>query len=151
VYKLAAIKHVGQEGWTYKIKLSEQVSKISTPGIQQVRRFFESDRFVCDMIYDETIGQASSTIIDPVDFTRRKKVSEALNHEDLLVPIFRSGKLVYERPSIKAVREYSRKQLSMLHPTITRLLNPHQYPVGIEKTLHDLKTQLILEARTADS
>ena len=149
VYKLGAVKDEGGK-WLYKIKLSEQSAKITTPGIQQVRRYINSaGGFVGDMIFDESSIKdgVGVFIVDPVDFTRRKKMSPAAAYVDMLVPIFRAGALVYEMPQAKSVREYAQKQRELLHPSIKRLLNPHQYPVGLESTLHNLKTELILQAR----
>jgi nicotinate phosphoribosyltransferase len=66
---------------------------------------------------------------------------------ELLTPIFRGGKLVYPPPSIHAIREHARTQLEGFHAGVKRFLNPHQYPVGLELGLHDLRTNLILKAR----
>jgi nicotinate phosphoribosyltransferase len=150
VYKLTAIRKPGED-WQHKLKLSEQAVKISTPGIQQVRRFESPTEFVADMIYDEGIGAGNGcTLIDPMDPTRRKKIAAGMSHADLLVPVFRRGKLVYDVPSLDAARERAREQLTRFHPGITRFVNPHQYPVGLEQRLHELKTRLVLEARGAN-
>ncbi len=151
VYKLTAVRRPGEK-WHYKVKLSEQSVKISNPGIQQIRRYFtEADGkelFIGDMIFDEAgTAPVSSVIIDPVDFTRRKVVPPETKYVDLLQPIFRRGELVYEPPTARQIREYSKLQLQKLHPGIKRLLNPHQYPVGLEQSLHQLKTDLIMIAR----
>src|SRR6185295_7194692 len=73
VYKLAAVRRPGQ-AWTYRVKLSEQTVKVSTPGIQQVRRFVAGGEFMADAIYDEELGLGAGdvTIVDPVDPTRQK-------------------------------------------------------------------------------
>src|SRR5438876_3246769 len=83
VYKLTALRPKGG-AWQHKIKLSEQVVKISTPGVLQVRRFEAGD-----MIWDELTGALTRTIVDPVDMTRRKTLSG--DGADLLVPIYRGG------------------------------------------------------------
>lgn len=147
VYKLAAIRKPGEE-WQYKVKLSEQTIKVSTPGIQQIRRFFNDEGLVGDMIFDEQMGAPErAVIVDPADMTRRKPIKLGTQHQDLLVPIYRDGKCVYQSPSLHDIRAHAQKQLSMLHPTIRRFVNPHGYPVGLEPKLHDLKTRLILQAR----
>jgi nicotinate phosphoribosyltransferase len=151
VYKLTAVRQPGEK-WQYKVKLSEQAVKISNPGIQQIRRFYtesaDGDLFIGDMIFDEA-GKAPETsiIVDPVDFTRRKVLPPNTKYVDLLQPIFRKGELVYKTPNASEIREYSSQQLKKLHPGIKRLLNPHQYPVGLEQSLHQLKTDLIMVAR----
>jgi nicotinate phosphoribosyltransferase len=150
VYKLAALRRPGGE-WEYKLKLSEQVVKTSTPGVLQVRRFREGERFVADAIYDTLTPPATRwTIIDPADITRRKSIASDAPFEELLVPVFRGGRAVYSRPGIEEVRWRVREQLEALHPTIRRMVNPHGYPVGLEQGLHELKTRLILKAREAE-
>jgi nicotinate phosphoribosyltransferase len=147
VYKLAAIKnHSGV--WDYKLKLSEQAIKISTPGIQQVRRFKDAKGFVSDMIFNiETPLTGKSTMVDPYDFTRTRSFAENLSFEDLLVPVFTKGVLVYQLPSIHDARRRVAEQLSFFHKGIKRFVNPHTYPVGLEKQLFTMKTNLIMQLR----
>ncbi|MFC5411538.1 nicotinate phosphoribosyltransferase [Larkinella bovis] len=147
VYKLAAIRNPSG-AWEYKLKLSEQAIKISTPGLQQVRRFYDEHGFISDMIYnEETPPAGATTMIDPYDFTRQRHFSETTPYVDLLEPIFRKGQLVAGQPSIHAVRNRVQHQLAQLHPGIKRFTNPHAYPVGLEQQLHQLKTDLILQLR----
>jgi nicotinate phosphoribosyltransferase len=148
VYKLTAVRGPG-EAWKYKVKLSEQAIKVTTPGIQQVRRFVGRDGgHVADMIFDLELGApAAPTLVDPGDLTRRKEIAAGTAFEDLLVPVFRQGKRVYDPPPLEAVRRRVAEQLQRFHPAIKRFVNPHQYPVGLELGLFDLKTRLILEAR----
>ncbi|MBI5774172.1 MAG: nicotinate phosphoribosyltransferase [Verrucomicrobia bacterium] len=147
VYKLAAIRNPGHK-WQYKIKLSEQPIKVSTPGIQQVRRFFNESGFVADMIYDiERGAKKPATIVDPSDLTKRRRMDAKMKFTDLLVPVFRKGKQVYQPPAPERTRQHVQEQLNRFHPGIKRFVNPHRYPVGLEKGLHDLKMKLILKAR----
>ena len=147
VYKLAAIKDEGG-AWQYKIKLSEQAIKISTPGMLNVRRFAEPHGFVGDVIFDELAGLPQPCIIvDPTDATRRKAFTPATPSEELLTAIFRKGNLVYTRPTLEAIRARVEKQLGQLHAGIKRFQNPHSYPVGLEAGLFELKRHLVLEAR----
>jgi nicotinate phosphoribosyltransferase len=151
VYKLAALRDPETGAWQYKMKLSEQAIKTSTPGIQQVRRFRDERGFLADMIYDESRGgipaSTDTVMIDPLDFTKRRRFSATQGHEDLLVPVFRAGKQVYVAPDIHATRARVQEQLASLHPGSKRFVNPHTYPVGLEKDLHELKTELILKLR----
>jgi nicotinate phosphoribosyltransferase len=87
-------------------------------------------------------------MIDPMDMTRRKHVSGSARYEDLLVPIHRGGELMYDSPSLNDSRARAAAQLAGFHEGIKRQLNPHQYPVGLEQGLADLKTELILRARS---
>jgi len=148
VYKLTAVRPPG-ESWKYKLKLSEQKAKISNPGILQVRRFEHDGAFAGDLIWDERLGAGTddATIIDPLDSTRRKRISPEATWTDLLVPVFREGRAVYRCPDLDHVRVHLRGQLQRFHPGIKRFLYPHQYPVGLEPRLDELKTRLILEAR----
>jgi len=147
VYKLTALKDkMGQ--WRYKLKLSEQAIKVSNPGILQVRRFSDFGEYVGDAIYDTRLGIAEScTIVDPIDYTRRKKFSKSSSFKDLQVPIFRNGQCVYDAPDIHTIRDFAQKELQSFHRGIKRFVNPHQYPVGLEKSLHELKSKLVLKAR----
>lgn len=147
VYKLAAIRKPGGP-WRYKVKLSEQPIKISTPGTQQVRRFFDGREFVADMIYDAERGvKKPATMVDPADLTKRRRMDAKLKFTDLLVPVFRAGKQVYQPPPPEQTRRHVQEQLERFHPGIKRFVNPHRYPVGLEKGLHDLKMKLIMAAR----
>ena len=149
VFKLAAIKNeLGN--WDYKLKLSEQAIKVSTPGIQQVRRFKDAKGFISDMIFNiETPLSEKPMMVDPYDFTKTRSFSDTLTYEDLLVPVFVDGELVYSLPTIHETRERVEQQLAHFHKGIKRFVNPHTYPVGLEKELFDMKTDLIVKLRAA--
>jgi len=147
VYKLSAVRRAG-EPWKYRVKLSEQTVKVSNPGIQQVRRMARGGEFVADVIYDEGLGIADGcALVDPMDPTRQKVVPKGTPGEDLLVPIFEGGRRVYDPPGLSATRAKTLAQLARFNAGVKRLANPHQYPVGLERKLHDLKTALVLQAR----
>ncbi len=147
VYKLSAVKDTGQ-AWKYKVKISEQAIKISNPGIQQVRRFMDEGGYLADMIFNvEDKLKSECIIVDPLDMTRRKRISKDCQFHDLLAPIFLSGRQVYDVPAVPATRHFVREQLENFHATYKRIMNPHQYPVGLEIGLHELKTDLILQER----
>jgi len=82
-----------------------------------------------------------------MDQTRRKHLAPGTAFEDLLVPIFKGGQQVYQTPPLADIRQRTRSQLAMFHSGVKRFVHPHQYPVGLELGLHDLKTDLILRAR----
>lgn len=146
VYKIGAVRENGH--WSYKVKLSEQAIKVSNPGILQVRRYYADDMCMADMIFDEeNIPKGINTIIDPLDATRRKNIDESVQYKDLLQPIFRKGKLVYQSPDIHTIRANAQKEIETLHSSILRFSNPHQYPVGLEKGLYELKNDLIMKLR----
>lgn len=147
VYKLTAIR--GKDGtWNYKVKLSEQSVKISNPGIHQIRRFRSDKEFIADGIYDVKRGApANFIVVDPLDPTRRKHTTPETAFEDLLVPIFKRGQQIYQSPPLAEIRRRAQSQLAMFHTGVKRFINPHQYPVGLELGLHELKTELVLRAR----
>ncbi|WPP50222.1 nicotinate phosphoribosyltransferase [Catalinimonas niigatensis] len=153
VYKLSAIKN-DKDQWEYKIKLSEQAVKVNNPGIQQIRRFYSTDENgqrvpMADMLFDVlTPLTEKHKIIDPMDLTRRKIIkAEGLEYEDLLKPIFKGGKSVYESPDIHKLKERTIQSLTELPLGVKRLVNPHSYPVGLEEKLYKLKTDLVLKLR----
>jgi len=145
VYKLAAIKN-GK--WEYKIKLSEQLAKTSNPGILQVRRYYNQERYLADMIYNEQEPlPAQPKIVDPLDVTRRRNVEEDAKYKDLLVPVFKQGKQVYTLPDLLSIKAHTKEEIAQLHESIRRYLNPHSYPAGLESNLHHYKMDLILQLR----
>lgn len=147
VYKLSALRDPGAE-WTYKLKLSEQMVKISNPGVMQVRRFKIDDEYVADAIYsvDRPIHD-NCTQVDLWDSSKELSFGKDVSSEDLLVPIFRKGKLVYALPKLDAIRQRREEQLSHFPKGIKRFLNPQFYPVGMEKSLYLEKMRLIREIR----
>ena len=144
VYKLAAIRKPGG-AWEPRIKVSEQAIKTTTPGILQVRRFLNGSEADGDMVFDEVHGP-SAVMIDPLDPTHRKRFASE-TYEDLLVQIYDKGRRVYDPPPLLSSRERCETQLALFHPGVKRFLNPHRFPVGLEQSLFDLKTRLILERR----
>jgi nicotinate phosphoribosyltransferase len=150
VYKLSAVREGPGAPWRPRLKLSEQAAKISIPGTLQVRRFEQPGGFLADVVYDEEAGlPAAPEMVDPLDMTRRRVVPAGTPGEDLLVPVVRRGEAAWEAPPLEAVRARVRDQLGRLHAGIKRFVYPHQYPVGLERGLHDLRTRLVLQARGA--
>ena len=100
------------------------------------------------MIFDEVLSpEPAMTIVDPGDPTRRKHFAAGTTGDDLLVPVYRRGKRVYDPPPLTASRERRGQELARFHAGIKRLVNPHAYPVGLEEALHHRKTRMIAEAR----
>lgn len=145
VYKLAAME--SEDGtWQPKVKLSEQLIKTSTPGILQVRRFTQAGLAVADMIFNELEGP-TCTMVDPLDMTRQRTFDDNSDSTDLLVSVFKNGRRAQPEESIEQIRDRARAQLAMFHQGILRLDNPHGYPVGLEMRLHELKSNMVLQAR----
>lgn len=155
VFKLVAMKDSRESTeWKYRIKLSEQIAKVTTPGVHQVRRFYNADSLLGDMIYDERNApdKNSQVIVDPLDSTRRKEFESNTAYEDLLKPVVRNGKVIKTEARgaaevLSEIRDRRKRDMDRLHPTIRRFLNPHSYPVGLELGLHNQKSEMILERR----
>ena len=145
VYKLSAIKE-GND-WIKKIKLSEQQIKINNPGILQVYRFINNDKYDGDMIIDELIPDPVLKMIDPHDSTKVKSFSKNKSYIKLLVPIFKRGKCVYKIPPILKLKELLSKEMIKIDNSIKRLQNPHVYKVGLEKQLYEEKNNMIVNLR----
>ena len=151
IYKLGAVRRPGDQ-WQYRIKLSAERAKTSCPGLLQVRRFHQPDGgFVADAIYeiDHRLSEPC-TIIDP-QTEQEREIPAKMEHSNLLVPIFRKGELVYQVPNLASSRDYTRQQLSRLPAEVARLDNPHAYPVGLERSLHELRSTLMARAREQSS
>ncbi|HYF48941.1 MAG TPA: nicotinate phosphoribosyltransferase [Planctomycetota bacterium] len=146
VYKLSAIR-VGEQ-WQYRIKISEQAVKTSLPGILQVRRFKDGSESIGDMIFNTETG-AGLVLCDPADITRRKAIPNHARHEDLLVNVFEKGNCVYKLPQLADIQARTRAELASFYSGVKRFINPHTYPVGLDRKLHELRTELILKARGA--
>jgi len=147
VYKLSAIQdHKGR--WKYTLKLSEQLAKVSNPGRLQVKRFSYKGHYVGDLIYDLEIGLPDpKNNVDPFDPTLQCVIEDKYSSEDLLFPIFTEGKCVYTSPTLKEIQKKTKEELACLPVGVKRFLNPHTYPVGMEKGLYDLKVRLIKKIR----
>ncbi len=147
IYKLSAVRRPGAK-WEYRIKLSDEPEKTSCPGLLQVRRFYQpDDRFVADAIYETDHAIRERCVIVDLQTEEETEISAEMKYSDLLVPIFRGGELAYQPPKIEALREHVRKQLSCAPPEILRLKDAKVYKIGIEKSLHHLRSTLIARAR----
>lgn len=150
VYKLGAVREGAAGPWRPRLKVSESASKTTVPGRLQVRRYRGPGGFLADCIHDLDLGVPDApVIVDPLDVTRRRELPAGAPHEDLLVPIFRGGRRVWTPPPLEESRARVRTQLDAFHAGVKRFVNPHQFPVGLERRLSDLRVDLTLEARRA--
>jgi len=147
VYKLSAVR--AQDGsWQPRVKLSEQAVKVTNPGILQVRRFRGPAGFEADAIWDESRPPpAEWEIVDPLDPTRRRRLPVDAPYADLLVPVLAGGRRVGAPGTLEEARARAAAELASFHAGVKRFLNPHRYPVGLERGLHERKTELVLQAR----
>ena len=146
VYKLAAVE--APDGTiTPKIKISENVAKITTPHFKKLYRFYGNDtgKAIADYltVYDETVDDSNSlTIFDP-DATWKKKEVYDFTAKELQVPVFRGGRLVYDLPALDQIRDYCREQVDTLWDEVKRFDNPHKYYVDLSQKLWDVKHRLL--------
>jgi nicotinate phosphoribosyltransferase len=146
IYKLGAVRRPGGQ-WQYRIKLSDERTKTSFPGLLQVRRFHQPDgRFVADAIYEVDHAMSKPCTIVELETEKKRQIHAETDYSDLLVPIFRKGELVYQVPDLAASRERTRQQLSRLPPETARLDNPRAYCLGFEKSLYELRSTLMTQA-----
>ncbi len=148
VYKLVAVED-GKGNMIPKIKISENVAKITTPGFKQVHRLYsrkDSSAFA-DIItmHGETIDDTKPyTIFDP-EHTWKKKTIEDFYSRELLKPIFVKGERVYKSPDINVLREYCKMEVDGLWDELKRFENPHTYYVDLSKKLWTLKHKMLEE------
>jgi nicotinate phosphoribosyltransferase len=148
VYKLAAVKDEAG-AWERRIKLSETPEKVSDPGVLQVRRYHRQGRFVGDAIYDEPTGIGPQPTLVDLTGQRRFSLPPADGYDDLLVPVFRRGRKVYQAPSAHAAQGRAAEQLAALDETVARLEQPEPYLLGLEEQLHNIKSDLMHAASAA--
>ena len=146
VYKLVAVENNDGE-IIPKIKVSENVSKITTPGFKQVYRLYsrENSQPLADLItlHDETIDDTSPLeIFDPEHTWKRKTVTD-FYARPLLKQIFKNGKLVYDLPELSVLREYCKLETDNLWEEVKRFENPHKYYVDCSRKLWDIKYYLL--------
>ena len=147
VYKLTAVEKDGKI--IPKIKLSENVTKITTPDFKELWRFYDktTGKAIADLItcYGEEVDDTKPyTIFDPEHPYKKKTVTD-FTAKKLLVQIFDKGECVYESPSATEIRDFCREQIGTLWSEVTRFENPHEYYVDLSKKLWDKKNDLLNE------
>ena len=147
VYKLCALEKQGE--MIPKMKISENVGKITNPGFKTLYRLFDKDtgRALVDLICldEEPMPDGREIeIFDPLAVWKRKKVSN-YRAENLRTPIFEKGKLVYKQPSIDEIRTYCQNQIDSLWDEMLRFENPQTYYVDLSHKLWELKQKLLNE------
>ena len=146
VYKLAAIEE--PDGTVVpKIKISENVEKITNPHHKKLYRFYAKDtgKAIADYltVYDEVVDDSKDmTIFDP-DATWKTKRVYNFTARELQVPVFKDGKLVYKLPSLEEIRAYCLSQVDTLWDEFKRFDNPQTYFVDLSQKLWDIKYDLL--------
>ena len=149
VYKLAAVEK--PDGTIVpKIKISENVSKITTPHFKKVYRLFdrETGKAEADYItvYDEVVDDTvPMEIFDPGSTWKRKIISNYIARP-LQVHVFEKGRLVYEQPDLKEIQAYCARQVDLLWDEVKRFDYPHTYYVDLSQKLWDIKQHLLRQS-----
>ncbi len=146
VYKLVAVEEA--DGVVVpKIKISENVAKITTPHFKKIYRLFANDTgkaiadYIC--VHDETVDDTKPLrIFDPDAVWKTKDVTN-YTAKELQVPIFKGGKLVYQQPSLPEIRTYCLEQVDTLWEEVKRFDNPHNYYVDLSEKLWNIKYNLL--------
>jgi nicotinate phosphoribosyltransferase len=153
VYKLVAVCADGR--WRPAIKISETPEKTLNPGHKHIWRVYdrrgkatadllslddEDPREMEPLKLHHPIGEAESRVLAQSDIS---------DIEPLLVDVLRDGQLVYELPTIEAMRRVREADVERLDPGVRRLMNPHVYHVSLTERLWNLKRELIATARSS--
>ena len=154
VYKLAAIKQT-DGSFVSKIKLSENIEKITNPGNKTVYRIYDKETgkmradLICfvDEVYDEN---EDLLLFDPAA-TWKKTLLEAGTYtmREILVPVFINGECVYESPTVTEIATYCKQEKETLWDETKRLSNPHRVYVDLSQKLYDEKQRLLNEMSIA--
>ena len=150
VYKLAAVEDA-EGNIVPKIKISENVEKITNPHFKKLYRFYGNDTgkaiadYLC--IHDEVVDDSKDLeIFDPQSTWKRKTVYNFTARE-LQVPVFQNGELVYKLPTLEEIRTYCLEQVDTLWDEVKRFDNPHNYYVDLSQKLWDIRNELLQERR----
>lgn len=147
VYKLVAVEEDGEI--IPKIKLSENVGKITNPGFKQVWRLFdkETGKAIADVLAtnDETIDENKPYELFDPEYTWKRKMVTNFYAKNLLTRLFDKGVCIYESPKLKDIKSYCKEQVDTLWDEVKRFENPHKYYVDLSKPLWEMKERLLQE------
>lgn len=147
VFKLSAIEENGRI--IPKIKLSENVGKITNPGYKLLWRLFDKDtgKAIADVItlHDEVIDESVPYELFDPEFTWKRKLVSSFTAKRLMVQLFSGGSCVYRSPALNDIKKYCSEQVDTLWDEVKRFENPHNYYVDLSQKLWDLKEKLLHE------
>lgn len=150
VYKLVAMEKDGD--LKAKIKVSENVEKITTPGFKKVYRLYDKKTGKAEADYialaHEEVDDSKPLVIFNPLFTWKMKKMKDFRAREMQVQIFENGKLVYDEPDLEEIAEYRKEEVASLWDEVKRYDSPHNYYVDLSQDLWNLKQKLILEAKS---
>lgn len=145
VYKLVAVEK--DNTLTPKIKISENVAKITNPHYKKLYRLFDNNtgKAIADLlcVHDEVIDESQPLEIFDPDFTWKRQTLTNFTAKELQVPVFLNGKRVYKLPEISEIQSYCKGELDKLWDSVLRFENPHNYYVDLSQKLWDIKQNLL--------
>lgn len=148
VYKLCAVEDEAGN-IIPKIKVSENVGKITNPGFKTVYRLFNRKTGMAEADYicmrGETVDDTQPLELYDPDARWKRKTLTDFCAEELLKPIFKNGELVYAEPTLKEIKTVCAYGVSTLWPEVKRFDNPHRYYVDLSPKLMDLKDRMLAE------
>ena len=156
VYKLVAIKTSWHKEFVPKIKLSENVEKVTNPGNKTIFRLYdkETGKIRADLIalVGETVDPDQDLMLFDPDSTWKKTKLHAgtFTVRELLVPVFKDGYCVYDSPSVMEIRENCTREKDTLWEESKRFVNPHKVYVDLSDKLYDMKKRLFEEMSLKD-
>ena len=144
VYKLVAVEKDGEI--VPKIKISENIEKITNPHFKKVYRLIAKDtnKAIADLltVWDEVVTEEPFEIFDP-EATWKRKLVENFYVEELLIQVVKNGEVIYETPSMQEIQNYCKSQVKKLWDEVKRFENPHKYYVDLSQKLWDIKNNLL--------
>ena len=150
VYKVCAIEEA-DGSIRPKIKISENVGKITTPHFKKIYRLRgrETGKAEADLIcvWDEVVDDSKPIEIFDPEYTWKRKVIENYTASELLVPVFKNGEQVYELPTLDEIRNHCHEEIEGMWDEVRRFSNPHNYYVDLSQKLWDIKHSMIAEYR----
>ena len=150
VYKLCAVEDENGN-LTPKIKISENVAKITTPHFKKLWRFYEraTGKAIADVLslFDENIDDTVPFKLFHPDYTWKTKIVEDFEAVPLMVEVFKKGELVYDLPALKDVKRYCDESVDRLWDEVKRFENPHDYYVDLTQKLWDIKNEMLKDRK----
>jgi len=148
VYKLSGVEDK-QGNVIPRIKISENVSKITTPCFKNLWRLFdrESGKAIADVItlHDEVIDDTKQYALFDPDHVWKRKIVKNFRAVELRSKLFENGKSLVQPRDLNEIKEYCLQQVDTLWDEVTRFENPHQYYVDLSQKLWNEKNRLISE------
>jgi len=150
VYKLAAVED-SDGNIVPKIKVSENIDKITNPHFKKVYRIFDKKTGKAEAdyltVWDEVVDESKPLELFDPRSTWKRKIYTNYVAKPLLVPVFKNGELVYQQPTLQEIQQHCMEQVDTLWDEVKRFENPHTYYVDLSQRLWDIKQSLLRKRR----